>query len=167
MGKRLLLIAILVAIVSILYYFFYCMHYNHRYQRPAVEITYMLLDYIESNNGHFPTNEEDLVAQGYLRKNIQNQEVIYETRYGNSNSDPWGICPNFEKFDILYGIDVNDLNLINGKLYYKKDDIQVFLIKGPFRGSLKLYYEEMSRKLFLQAQKLKSGEEKVELKERN
>jgi len=160
MHKRLSLLIILSIITISILYFFYCMHYNHRYQRPAVEITEMLLAYIKSNNGNFPTNEEDLIDQEYLRQKIQNQEVIYETRYGNSNSETWGICPNFEKFNILYGIDFNDLNLINGKLYYKNDDIQVFLIKGPFKGSLKLYYEEMSRKLFLQAHKLKSGKKR-------
>jgi hypothetical protein len=97
------------------------------------------------HNGTFPESEKDLVANGYLLKKSNLGGWTYyipingpvEESYAEStdaniiDSQGFRCLVYFEDFTMNYGVSLNDIKAVAGKLYDKSESRQAFLIKGP------------------------------------
>jgi len=139
----LLSIVIIKIIISVAYY-------NHRYEGCAYDITRLLICYVKENQGKLPETEDDLVRSGYFRKITKNDDIIYEFRYDNNlgENEGWNHLSHMEEFKIYYGVDLNDLEVRNGKLYNKSTNSVFVFFEGPRKYLLPRFYRKMSMEIY-------------------
>lgn len=110
--------------------------------------------YIMAKNGDFPTSEDDLIKEHFLRKTVTASEAEYSIRsmwFDDKNPESekgWQPFSYFDLFTIGYGASTDNIEIIDGKLYDRSTHEQVFLIDGPYKESLKKIYEESSLSLY-------------------
>jgi len=93
----------------------------------------------------FPQSEEDLVASGLLEK----QDGQYYTCTVRENGKQERMPINFFKaITILYAANVQNINLVDGKLYDSTTDEQVYLVAGPLKLLFRKDYERISLDLY-------------------
>ena len=111
----------------------------------------ILTSYIRNNNGVFPANEKEFFNSQFIRDKIGYFGKTYEVRF-DPNS-PWISC-NFGRLKIKYGVDLNNIKVINNILIDKETGNQILLIDGLFGNEIKIStdgaisYESVSLELF-------------------
>ena len=103
----------------------------------------MVSAFIRNNNGRFPNSEDNLIHQGLLKKTESSQGYKYfmrpVTAQGKVIIDAgWMELPRFKLFQLKYGIEVNDIEQRNGKLYDKSTGSEFLLIEGSYKKTMKL-----------------------------
>ena len=121
-----------ILIISFLVFIFIIFAFNkyinrraeiHREISAAFKIKLLLFKYIESN-GRFPESLENL------------------TKYDSNE------ITGFEKFSLMYGVDVSDIEEADSKLFNKLTKEQLFLFYGPNLKELNDLYENGSLDLY-------------------
>lgn len=124
----------------------------------AIRTHRLISRYIQENNGKFPPSEDDLISQKYIKKG--RVRTGYEYYLNLNPSEPgeryykyfW-----FKSLKIAYGTKIEEIELVDGKLYEKSTNKQILLIDGPYRKQLKKsHYEPLSVKWYEQMLKEKS-----------
>ena len=82
--------------------------------------------YIWQNDGGFPVSEEDMIEKGLLRKSSATSNGNYSLRA--SITDAWFEGVGIDKFNINYGFEYENVDLIDNKLFDKDHGGQVLLI---------------------------------------
>ena len=118
---------------------------------------------MEKNAGSFPVGEQDLIKQGFIktksvgqlgRKYYVNYRITdtmlrYSKNKPETVSSDWGEVRWFDRYNIKYGMDADDIEVANGKLYDKLTHKQILLIKGPYKTrAMKKAYESVSFELY-------------------
>jgi len=154
-----LLMLILPAVAVVLFISYYLLYpWIHRLgylELTAIRTQRLISRYIEENDGNFPASEDDLISKKYIKKDrVRNG---YEYYLKLNPNDPYYKYANFKYLKIAYGTRLEDIALVNDKLYDKSTNKQLLLIDGPYRKFLKgKCYEPMSVKLYGQMVKEKS-----------
>lgn len=109
--------------------------------------------YIQENQGNFPVSEDDLIQQHFLKKaKIEEKDKSYDVYFIRSfdydpedpeNEKNWlhvrGRQDGFKALKILYGVRIEDIEVIDGKLYDKSTNQEILLIDGPHKKSTQIY----------------------------
>jgi|GEM_PF-4377007 len=139
--KYIIIILVLVGLIYFLDVFGDIQIYNAR----ITSVYQFLFFCIINNDGKFPESEEGLIKKGILRKKVTPKGIIYEwTDKPDEIVHDWYEMTKPGEFKIAYGININDIKLVNEKLfgfiplgdlgkrlYSKEDNIDIFLIAGP------------------------------------
>jgi hypothetical protein len=96
----------------------------------------LITSYIQANQGRFPSTEDALQKDGYLRRTATVDETAYAIRYG-SGSGNWQPLSHFGNFEIAYGTNVEALELKGGKLRNRSTHEELLLIDGPYSWCLR------------------------------
>jgi len=142
--KIVISISIAVIITFAIWLFLHAMRNAHEYQWNATNTKLILQEYVRANKGKFPSSENDLIKQGFLRRTKMNDEYTYELRYDRSSSEYWNECARFNMFDISYGIDISEIMIKDNELFRKEDRNLFYLIKGPPAWPMKHEYMNIS-----------------------
>jgi hypothetical protein len=113
-----------------------------------------LRNYISENEGSFPSSEEDLNNKGFIKKESLHVHSISISDSNNAGKRDWEEISNFEHFNIYYGIDINDVEAKDNKLYSNETKQQIFLINGRFGKSGEIF-EKASYDLYKEMLKYK------------
>ena len=135
-----LTIVLVTIIIIVFLLMIHIMKQSHHYGFPIGRINATILAYIRANDGEFPSKQEDLIDEGFLRKSINNGKIAFELcpeREGD-----WFVCPYFEEFKLAYGIEKDDIKIINDSVYEK--NVPIMLIDGPGGWAMKGYYRKVS-----------------------
>lgn len=97
-----------------------------------------------ANEGYFPSSEDDLVQRGYLRKENNDVNSIQYYIRCDPNTEGWHSLFPYKLFKIRYGIDIQDLKIINGKVCDKITNEPILLIEGSYSFALKRTYESVT-----------------------
>jgi hypothetical protein len=130
--------------------------------RTLGQLNYVISSYI-SQEGNYPQNESALMKKLLIKKNKDenNSEYFMRSAFFNPDMprDPngWIRIWDFDLFKISYGVNINNIKVMDGKLYDKITGNQILLIDGPCKKYLQsLQYEPISLgwyKLMLQERK--------------
>ena len=76
----------------------------------------ILVEYIQKNGGNFPTTEEDLIQQGFLKKTKVDGKDEYFFKLGLDDDWNGGYHerPDFKFLEILYGLQIENIDLTSG-----------------------------------------------------
>lgn len=100
--------------------------------------------YIRNNNGRFPSSESDLEKTGLLKKTEHNNGIRYYIRYGATNEDRWHEFNYFDMFRIYYGVNTENLKVLDGIIYDKSTNKPLLLIEGLYKWALRKVYQSIS-----------------------
>ena len=127
----------------------------------AYFLTSVLLKYIENNNGAYPETEKSLENHGFLKivKSKDGNDQYY-FRCELDNTD-WREFPEYPEYTFLYGIDVDDVKIVDNILIDKMSGRQILLIDGPYKLLQNKTYEYYSLILFKTMTRKKGGGEKI------
>lgn len=157
--KKFLTILLILAIVAliVLYRLSTLIHSAGSAARIAGQIHRVITSYIQENHGDFPANEVDLEQQLFIRKIKTDEGDEYFIR--SASFDPqypedkkgWIKIWDFDLFKIFYGVNVEDIEMIDDKLYDKATKEQILLIDGSYKKNLQRnHYEPISVKWYNQ-----------------
>ena len=153
--KLLLVVFFILVLTFSGWYIFEKIKYN--LEIPLYQISSCLHLYIQEHQ-KFPTDQEDLVSKGYLRIEKSKNNTKYQvkcdlveviTRESTNKTVPttWTETP-FQKFDIQYSVQIDELLIKEGVLYNINADQKSFLLSGPHRFLLSRAYQEISLSLY-------------------
>lgn len=118
---------------------------HHAIKPTAWHIREFMDAYIQASRGYFPASEKDLETKGFLKKTETTDGFKYSVRYEpEDEKQRWQTFPNFGSFNISYGANTDNIEMIDGKLYDKSTHEQILLIDGPHKKYLKPTFEEIS-----------------------
>ena len=112
----------------------------------------VLTAYIRENNGKFPASERELFDSRFVRDKVSHFGKTYEVRT-DPNSSAWVSC-FFGRLKIKYGADINNIKMVNDRLYDTNTGQQILLIDGKYGRNIKkssegeISYEGVSYELF-------------------
>ena len=156
---KILIIALLLFLFALGCVVFYrvalIVHEAGRLAATAGLVDQAICFYIRENNGQFPANEADLQQQYLFRKTKSGENYDYFIRLAPfGHEDPevekgWIKLGLFSLLKISYGVKIENVKMIDGKLYDKFTNEQILLLDGDYRKNLKeLYYEPISVKWY-------------------
>ena len=102
----------------------------------ALAIEGWISSYIQANQGRFPSTEDDLQKDGYLRRTGTVDETEYAIRYARDSGN-WQPLSHFASFKIAYGASVEALELKGVKLHNRSTHEELLLIDGPYSWCLR------------------------------
>jgi len=111
----------------------------------AIMIGGFIEGYIKENAGCFPANEADLEKKTGLHKTVSDSGVRYFYLSKTDNNKYKYSLSQFELFKLRYGVSLENIEMVNGKLYDKSSSEEILLIEGPYKEALKEKYESISR----------------------
>ena len=119
----------------------------HIYSSLILDLKEVVNEYIKQNNGKFPSGEEDLLNQEFLKKEKTPSGFRYSVNLDSEYPEleaNWSIIPDgyFESLEINYGLNINQIKVVDSSLYNEDTKEQLLLINGPkqYRG----YYKAAS-----------------------
>ncbi len=144
-NKIIIVVGILFAIIICLFWVARVSQIKSSIGSRVIDIDQLMHSFIRANYGHFPTSEVDLEKQGFLKKIETPNGVEYFVRFVPEQKD-WYPYPHFrfDWFKISYGASVDNLEVINGKLYEKSTHKPILLIDGPHKIYMKSAYQFVS-----------------------
>jgi len=109
-------------------------------------LTEPIAGYIRQNQGQFPASEDDLVNQYFMKKEKVTEGFNYSFTSNPNKPGPntnWNLVESdyFETLTISYGAKLDNIEVVDGRLFDKETGSQVLLIDGPEIWGLKSYYE--------------------------
>jgi hypothetical protein len=113
----------------------------------AYFLTSVLFKYIENNNGAYPETEESLENQGYL-KLVKNKDGSCQYYFRRELTSNWREFPEYTEDTFLYGVDVDDIKIVDDILVDKMSGKQILLIDGPYKLLLKGTYEYFTYEIY-------------------
>lgn len=127
------------------------------YQVASINIKECISSFILTE-GVFPVSQQELEDKKYLRKHSSDKE-FYEVFIIPINEDEknihlehkyqrWQPVWMFDRFQLAYGIQLDDLKVENGIVKNIKTGEQILLIKGPYMFPLRGHYERLSLGLY-------------------
>jgi len=109
---------------------------NQMYQGRAWSIEQLISDFIREN-GRFPDSEQELVDKGYIRIEFENGVPTCYVRTACDQKNKWEKWPVYlERFEILYGVKIDDFIVKDKKLYKRGTNEQIFLLSGPYNRKM-------------------------------
>ena len=114
----------------------------------------LIASYIREYNGRFPASEDDLIQCYYLMKkeSADRCEYLYRPYQVDPNfgdKEHWTALRSFGLMQLWYGVEVDDIEMTDGKLYDKTTHKHILLIDGPHKKWLqKKCYEPISLELY-------------------
>ena len=114
----------------------------------------MLKKYIKITNGLFPASEDALIQAKLIKKAEGEGCVEYLCKSSNLETDTadfpesWRPLPFFERFELAYGVEFEDIDIVSGKVCEKETSKEVLLIKGPYMRHLTPTYRNITMSLY-------------------
>ena len=130
---------------------------RYHIELPLYQISSCLRLYIREHQ-QFPVSQESLINKGYLKIEKSEHQTKYRvkcdlveviTREPTEKIVPtkWMEVP-LQKFDIQYGVDINELLVKRDVLYDNNSDQAIFLLSGPHPFFLSRAYRKISLSLY-------------------
>ena len=124
---------------------------GHKVSPSAWRVGGIINCYINASSGSFPSSQEELEEKGYLQERKTHDGVEYSIRFLPEDQDSWQDFPAFAMFTVKYGVNLEDIEPRDGRLYDAASGAQVLLISdtiggldGPYKGFLQQTYEQIS-----------------------